>query len=71
MDKDNYEEIYDSMIKYEELCFNIYKQIKDKGISNTFIKGVGTTLFKYKRVTPKQLRALIKTLKDAEYSDLI
>lgn len=71
MNEDNYDEVYESTRKYEELCFNIYRQLKVYKVDNPFIKGVGVTLSKFKRVTPKQLRAMIKTLDDLKYADQI
>lgn len=62
MNVDELEKIYNQITAYEELCFNSYKQVKELGYDNTFIRGLGTTLYKYKKLKPKQLSALLDIL---------
>lgn len=63
MDKEKeYQDLYDKIVEYESLCWDIYNQVKEKCEVNQFTKSIGQTLFKYRKLKPKQLIALMNML---------
>ena len=62
MEVKDFNEMYEVARAYESICFDTHKAAKLKDPTSSFVRSCGQCLVKYRKLTGKQLQALMDFL---------